>query len=48
MRSRTLAGPLGQATELIEQGTRCASGGGVGTAVILPIARELARRGRQR
>ena len=40
-----VAGPLGSATELIEQGHAVCVGGGVGTAVILPIARELARRG---
>ena len=40
-----VAGPLGQATELIEEGHAVCVGGGVGTAVILPIARELARRG---
>jgi ferredoxin/flavodoxin---NADP+ reductase len=42
---RDVAGPLGQATELIESGHAVCVGGGVGTAVILPIARELARRG---
>ena len=40
-----VAGPLGQATELIDSGHAVCVGGGVGTAVILPIARELARRG---
>ena len=40
-----VAGPLGQATELLEAGHAVCVGGGVGTAVILPIARELARRG---
>jgi ferredoxin--NADP+ reductase len=40
-----IAGPLGQATELLEHGHAVCVGGGVGTAVILPIARELARRG---
>jgi ferredoxin--NADP+ reductase len=40
-----VAGPLGQATEVIEEGHAVCVGGGVGTAVILPIARELARRG---
>jgi NAD(P)H-flavin reductase len=34
-----VAGPLGQATELIEDGHAVCVGGGVGTAVILPIAR---------
>jgi len=40
-----VAGPLGQETELIKTGHAVCVGGGVGTAVILPIARELARRG---
>jgi ferredoxin--NADP+ reductase len=40
-----IAGPLGQETELIATGHAVCVGGGVGTAVILPIARELARRG---
>jgi ferredoxin--NADP+ reductase len=40
-----VAGPLGSPTDLIEQGHAVCVGGGVGTAVILPIARELARRG---
>jgi ferredoxin--NADP+ reductase len=40
-----VAGPLGKATELIDHGHAVCVGGGVGTAVILPIARELARRG---
>jgi ferredoxin--NADP+ reductase len=40
-----VAGPLGKATELIDAGHAVCVGGGVGTAVILPIARELARRG---
>jgi ferredoxin--NADP+ reductase len=40
-----VAGPLGSATELIESGHAVCVGGGVGTAVILPIAQELARRG---
>jgi ferredoxin--NADP+ reductase len=39
-----VAGPLGSETELIEHGHAVCVGGGVGTAVILPIARELARR----
>ena len=42
-----VAGPLGRPTELIERGYAVCVGGGVGTAVILPIARELARRGVQ-
>jgi len=40
-----IAGPLGRATELITEGHAVCVGGGVGTAVILPIALELARRG---
>ncbi|MDH4334857.1 MAG: hypothetical protein OEW24_06300, partial [Chloroflexota bacterium] len=40
-----IAGPLGRATELISEGHAVCVGGGVGTAVILPIALELARRG---
>jgi ferredoxin/flavodoxin---NADP+ reductase len=40
-----VAGPLGRPTELIDSGHAVCVGGGVGTAVILPIARELARRG---
>jgi ferredoxin--NADP+ reductase len=40
-----IAGPLGRPTELIEAGHAVCVGGGVGTAVILPIAQELARRG---
>jgi ferredoxin/flavodoxin---NADP+ reductase len=40
-----IAGPLGSETELLEHGHAVCVGGGVGTAVILPIARELARRG---
>ena len=40
-----VAGPLGQETDLIATGHAVCVGGGVGTAVILPIARELARRG---
>ncbi len=39
-----VAGPLGSPTELIESGHAVCVGGGVGTAVILPIAQELARR----
>jgi ferredoxin/flavodoxin---NADP+ reductase len=42
-----IAGPLGSETELLEHGHAVCVGGGVGTAVILPIARELARRGVQ-
>jgi ferredoxin/flavodoxin---NADP+ reductase len=40
-----IAGPLGSATEVIDHGHAVCVGGGVGTAVILPIAQELARRG---
>ena len=40
-----IAGPLGSPTELIEAGHAVCVGGGVGTAVILPIAQELKRRG---
>jgi ferredoxin--NADP+ reductase len=40
-----IAGPLGRPTELLEKGHAVCVGGGVGTAVILPIALELARRG---
>lgn len=42
---RDVAGPLGRPTELIETGHAVCVGGGVGTAVILPIAQELDRRG---
>lgn len=41
---RDIAGPLGRPTELIGAGRAVCVGGGVGTAVILPIAQELARR----
>jgi ferredoxin/flavodoxin---NADP+ reductase len=40
-----VAGPLGRATDLLERGHAVCVGGGVGTAVILPIAQELSRRG---
>ncbi len=40
-----IAGPLGQPTELIERGHAVCVGGGVGTAVVYPIAQELHRRG---
>jgi ferredoxin--NADP+ reductase len=40
-----IAGPLGSPTELLETGHAVCVGGGVGTAVILPIAQELSRRG---
>ncbi len=42
---RDVAGPLGRPTDLIESGHAVCVGGGVGTAVILPIAQELDRRG---
>ncbi|HET7082847.1 MAG TPA: sulfide/dihydroorotate dehydrogenase-like FAD/NAD-binding protein [Candidatus Limnocylindria bacterium] len=40
-----VAGPLGRPTELLAAGHAVCVGGGVGTAVILPIALELHRRG---
>ncbi|MGO9206408.1 MAG: sulfide/dihydroorotate dehydrogenase-like FAD/NAD-binding protein [Candidatus Limnocylindrales bacterium] len=40
-----IAGPLGHPTDLPEAGHTVCVGGGVGTAVILPIAQELHRRG---
>ena len=40
-----VAGPLGRPTELPEHGRAVCVGGGVGTAVILPITQELRRRG---
>jgi ferredoxin--NADP+ reductase len=40
-----IAGPLGRPTELPEHGHAVCVGGGVGTAVILPIARALRDRG---
>jgi ferredoxin--NADP+ reductase len=40
-----IAGPLGRPTELPDHGHAVCVGGGVGTAVILPIAQELNRRG---
>jgi ferredoxin/flavodoxin---NADP+ reductase len=42
-----VAGPLGRPTELPAHGHAMCVGGGVGTAVILPIAQELQRRGVQ-
>jgi ferredoxin--NADP+ reductase len=42
---RDVAGPLGRPTDLIDAGHAVCVGGGVGTAVILPIAQELSRRG---
>jgi ferredoxin--NADP+ reductase len=40
-----VAGPLGRPTDLPESGHTVCVGGGVGTAVILPVAQELHRRG---
>jgi ferredoxin/flavodoxin---NADP+ reductase len=40
-----IAGPLGHATELISSGRALCIGGGVGTAVVHPIAQGLKRRG---
>ncbi len=40
-----IAGPLGRPTELIDSGHAVCVGGGVGTAVVHPIAQGLARRG---
>jgi ferredoxin--NADP+ reductase len=40
-----VAGPLGHPTELIETGRALCIGGGVGTAVVHPIAQGLSRRG---
>jgi ferredoxin/flavodoxin---NADP+ reductase len=40
-----IAGPLGRATELIEHGHAVCVGGGVGTAVVYPIAQGLHARG---
>ncbi len=40
-----IAGPLGHATELIDSGRALCIGGGVGTAVVHPIAQGLHRRG---
>jgi 2-polyprenylphenol hydroxylase and related flavodoxin oxidoreductases len=42
---RDVAGPLGRPTDLIEHGHAVCVGGGVGTAVVYPIAQELHRRG---
>jgi ferredoxin--NADP+ reductase len=44
---RDVAGPLGRATDLIDKGHAVCVGGGVGTAVVYPIAQALARRGVQ-
>jgi ferredoxin/flavodoxin---NADP+ reductase len=40
-----IAGPLGKPTELLEEGHAVCVGGGVGTAVVYPIAQALAKRG---
>ncbi|MGA3030154.1 MAG: sulfide/dihydroorotate dehydrogenase-like FAD/NAD-binding protein [Candidatus Limnocylindrales bacterium] len=40
-----VAGPLGRPTELLEAGHAVCVGGGVGTAVVYPIAQALARNG---
>ena len=42
---RDVAGPLGRATDLLDSGRAVCVGGGVGTAVVYPIAQELHRRG---
>ena len=42
---RDVAGPLGQPTEMIESGHALCIGGGVGTAVVHPIAQGLHQRG---
>lgn len=42
---RDVAGPLGRATDLLDHGHAVCVGGGVGTAVVYPIAQELHRRG---
>jgi ferredoxin--NADP+ reductase len=42
---RDIAGPLGKATELLDTGHAVCVGGGVGTAVVLPIAQGLRERG---
>ncbi len=42
---RDVAGPLGHATEMIENGHALCIGGGVGTAVVHPIAQGLSQRG---
>lgn len=44
---RDVAGPLGEATELIESGHAVCVGGGVGTAVVHPMAQGLAQKGAQ-
>jgi len=40
-----IAGPLGRPTDLLERDRAVCVGGGVGTAVVLPIAQELSARG---
>ena len=40
-----IAGPLGKPTELLEKGHAVCVGGGVGTAVVYPIAQALAKHG---
>ena len=42
-----VAGPLGEATELIDEGHAVCVGGGVGTAVVHPLAQGLAHQGVQ-
>ncbi|MFH0880942.1 MAG: sulfide/dihydroorotate dehydrogenase-like FAD/NAD-binding protein [Lentisphaerota bacterium] len=42
---RDIAGPLGKATELVESGKVVCVGGGVGTAVVYPIAQGLKKLG---
>ncbi len=42
---RDVAGPLGRPTDLLAAGHAACVGGGVGTAVVLPIARALSARG---
>jgi ferredoxin--NADP+ reductase len=42
---RDVVGPLGKETELLEHGRAVCVGGGVGTAVMLPLAQGLARNG---
>jgi ferredoxin--NADP+ reductase len=42
---RDISGPLGMPTEMIEKGRALCVGGGVGTAVVHPIAQGLQRRG---
>ncbi len=42
---RDVAGPLGHPTEMLESGHAVCVGGGVGTAVVYPVAQELNRRG---